>query len=154
MPTRQRCATNDAGVSSHTVRQGAPRHPGDLAASATAVSNGTACELGNSITPGPVPENLPKCFSVANVQENWNQFFVVRNAETLVLRSSAVPFASPGMNIGAHLRDVVQWVGCRSLRLTQTEPDLTLIEKGARLYWAFYAYRLIKGRLISSTRNK
>ena len=58
------------------------------------------------------------------------------------------------MNIGADLRDVVKWVGCRSLRLAQTEPDLTLMEKGARLYWAFYAYRLIKGRLISSTRNK
>ena len=54
--------------------QGASRHPRDLAASATSVSNGTACELGNSITPGPVPENLPKCFSVENVQENWNHF--------------------------------------------------------------------------------
>jgi hypothetical protein len=35
-----------------------------------------------------------------------------------------------------------------------TEPDLKLIEKAVRLYWAFYAYRLIKGRLISSTRDK
>jgi hypothetical protein len=76
------------------------RHPRDLAESATSVSYGTACELGSIFTPGPVPENPLKCFFVENIQENWNHFFVVRNVDTLVLQSSAVRFASPGMNIG------------------------------------------------------
>lgn len=85
---------------------------------------------------------------------NWSRLTHPDDGTRPVLRGSAVRLACPGMTIGADLRDVVKQIGCRSLRLVQTEPDLTLMEKGAFLYWDFYAYRLINGRLISSTRNK
>lgn len=62
-------ATNDAGVSSHTVRSVHTRKPSN-ASSATGVSYGTSVARGRVFTHSPALWNPPKRDSVANVQEN------------------------------------------------------------------------------------
>src|SRR5512135_2833717 len=71
---------------------------------------------------------LPGCVSIRPIAayRNWSRLTHPDDATRPVLRGSAVRLASPGMHIGADLRDVVKQVGCRSVRLAQIEPDLRL----------------------------
>jgi len=92
-------------VSSHTNRSVHAQKRGKL--KATSVSHGTAFELGSIFTPGPGPENPPKCYSVENVQENYlSLLFVERKVETLFCLLAA-RLLSPGVNAVAFRRDLL-----------------------------------------------
>src|SRR5579872_4299680 len=71
---------------------------------------------------------LPGCVSIGPISayRNWSLLTHPDDGTRPVLRGSAVRLVSSGMTIGADLRDVVKQVGCRSVRIAQTEQDLTL----------------------------
>jgi hypothetical protein len=68
---------NDTGVSSHTNRSFHAHERAQL--KATHALHGTTEERGSIFTPGPMPENPPKRYLVANVQQNYLSLLFERN---------------------------------------------------------------------------
>jgi hypothetical protein len=93
-------------VSSHTNRSVHAQKRGKL--KATSVWHGTVFELGSIFTPGPVPENPPKCYAVENVQKNYLSLLFGERKVEMLFCLRAARLSSPGVNAGAFRRDLVR----------------------------------------------